>query len=75
MVLAVALVYLYDHTIGQVVNRVTSTVRVGVFVGAWTAATALLGTRGVSKGVSALRQRTKGLDSELATLPKEGGKS
>ena len=61
MALSVILVYIYDHTIGHLVNRVTTAaVRVGVFVGAWTVVTAFLGTRGVTKAVSALRQRTKG---------------
>ena len=72
MALSVVLVYIYDHTIGQLVNRVTNTaVRVGVFVGAWAAATAFLGSRGFTKAVSALRQRTKGMDNEIGTLPKD----
>lgn len=72
MALSVVLVYIYDHTIGQLVNRVTNTaVRVGVFVGAWTVVTAVLGSRGFGKGVSALRQRTKDMDNEIGTLPKD----
>ena len=55
LLLSIVLVYLYDHTIGQVANRATSTVRVGVFVGAWTAITTILGVRGFAKAVSALR--------------------
>ena len=58
LLLSVALVYIYDHTIGQFVNRA---VRVGVFVGVWTAVTAILGTRGFSKAVRALRDKTRGV--------------
>ena len=64
LLLSVALVYIYDHTIGQVVNRATSAVvRVGVVAGAGAALTAFLGLRGFSKAVSALREKTKGGDS------------
>ena len=73
LLLAVALVYIYDHTVGQVVNRVTNTaVRAGVFVGAWTAVTTLLGVRGIAKAVSALREKTKGVENEIGTRPKDG---
>ena len=72
MALSVILVYIYDHTIGHLVNRVTNTtVRTGVFVGAWTVVTAFLGSRGFAKAVSSLRQRTKGMDNEIITLPKD----
>ena len=72
MALSVALIFIYDHTIGHLINRVTTaTVRVGVFVGAWTVVTAVLGSRGFGKGVSALRQRTKDMDNEIGTLPKD----
>jgi len=71
LILSVALVYIYDHTIGQVVNRVTGTVRVSVFVGAWTALTAFLGIRAFGKAVRGLRQRTKGVGTELSPLPKD----
>ena len=72
MALSVILVYIYDHTIGHLVNRITNTtVRAGVFVGAWTVVTAILGTRGFTKGVSALRQRTKSLDNEIGPIPKD----
>ena len=72
LLLAVALVYIYDHTIGQVVNRVTNTAaRVGVFVGAWTAVTSLLGMRGFSKAVHTLRQKTKGVNNEIGPPPKD----
>ena len=60
LLLSVVLLYIYDHTIGQVVNRAPSVVRVGVFVGAWTVITTILGVRGFAKAVSALRQKTKG---------------
>lgn len=66
------ILFIYDHTVGRVVNRAAiTTVRVGVFVSAWTAVTALLGMRGVTKGVSALRQRTKDADTKIGTLPKD----
>lgn len=72
MALSVALIYIYDHTIGHLVHRVTNTaVRTGVFVGVWTVVTAFLGTRGFAKGVGALRKRTKGLDNGIGTLPKD----
>ena len=67
LLLSVALMYIYDHTVGQTVNRV---VRVGVFVGAWAAITTILGVRGFSKAVSALRQKTKGVDNEISPVPK-----
>ena len=70
LLLAAVIVYLYDHTIGQVVNRVPSVVRVGVFVSAWTVITTILGVRGFSKAVSALRQKTKGVDNEISPVPK-----
>lgn len=61
LLLSIALVYLYDHTIGQVINRITGTaVRTGVFVGVWTAVTTFLGARGFSKAVHALREKTRG---------------
>ncbi len=71
MLLAVALVYIYDHTIGQAINRVTSAARVGIFVGAWTGLTALLGVQGFTKAVRALRAKTKGVADEISTLPKD----
>ena len=72
MLLSGLLVYIYDHTIGHLVNRITTTiVRVGVFVGAWTSVTAFLGTRGLTRAVSALRQRTKSVDNEIGTIPKD----
>ena len=72
MVLAGILVFIYDHTIGHVVKNVTNTtVRAGVFVGAWTAVTAFLGSRGFKKSVSALRQKTKDMDNEVRVLPKD----
>ena len=73
MLLSVALVYFYDHTVGQVVNRATSTVRVGVFVGAWTAITTILGLRGFGKAVRALRgkTKTKGVDGAISPVPKQ----
>ena len=76
MLLSVALVYFYDHTVGQVVNRATSTVRVGVFAGAWTAVTAFLGLRGFSKAVRALREKTKtkGVDDQIGPVPKHRAK-
>ena len=70
LLLAAALLWIYDHTIGQVVNRATSTVRVGVFVGAWTVITAFLGLRGFGEAVRALRAKTKGVDNEISPVPK-----
>ena len=67
LLLSVVLVFIYDHTVGQAVNR---TVRVGVFVGAWAVITTILGVRGFSKAVSALRQKTKGVDNEISPVPK-----
>ncbi len=71
LILSVALVYIWDHTIGQAVNRVTGAVRPGVFVAAWTALTAFLGMRGFAKAVRGLRQRTKGVGTEVSPLPKD----
>ena len=72
MALAAIFVFIYDHTIGHLVNRVTqTTVRAGVFVGAWTMVTAFLGARGFKKTVNSLRQKTKSMDNEIGTLPKD----
>lgn len=73
LILSIVLVYIYDHTIGQVVNRgVTGTVRAGIFVGAWTALTAFLGARGFAKAVRGLREKTKGVgDEKNSPLPKD----
>ena len=53
LLLSVVLVYLYDHTIGQAVNRV---VRIGVFVGAWAAVTTFLGDRGFTRLIRDMRK-------------------
>ena len=71
LILGAALVYIYDHTLGQIVNRVTGPVRAGIFVGAWTLLTTFLGLRGFTKGVRWLRERTKGVDNEIVPLPKD----
>lgn len=69
---AAVILFIYDHTIGSLVNRVThTTTRAGVFVGTWTLVTTLLGMRGVKKTVSSLRQRTKSMDDKISTLPKD----
>ena len=68
LLLSVALLYIYDHTIGPAANRV---VRVGVFVGAWTVITTILGARSFTNAVRALRQKTKGVESEESPQPKD----
>lgn len=72
MMLSAIIVYIYDHTIGHLLDRITyATVRLGIFVGAWTLVTAILGSRGFGKGVSSLRQKTKDTANVISTLPKD----
>ena len=50
----------YDAIIGSIPDRVATVVRASLFVGVWTAVTTALGMRAFTKGVRALRRRTKG---------------
>ena len=72
ILLSVFVMYLYDHTIGRVVNHVTAaTIRVGVFASVWTILTIFLGARSFTKMVTALRHRTKSLGYKVVPIPKD----
>ena len=66
------ILFIYDHTVGRVVNRATTAAaRPGVAASAGAAAAAILGMSGVTKAVSWLRQKTKETDTKIGTLPKD----